>query len=202
VGVQDTEILIAYMLIEGFLGEVYTYNAYGSQVYLTPGRLSHRLDEGQKLVVHLLQRERAARDQHMAEGCRKRKAGRPPHSNRGGVRAHSSDEGDADFGDYSGEDGEEVEVEQENGLDLSAKRRRSNPQSSWVPTRAPLNRPTAGDDVVSDSDPEESEWKGNLRGAPASSHRTMRSSPRRLSGATVSGTESVREMEVIEISSD
>jgi hypothetical protein len=191
------------MLIEGFLGETYTYNAYGSQVYLTPGRLSHKLDEGQKLVVHLLQRERAARDQHMTEGCRKRKAGRPPHSSRGGMTAHSSEEEDADFGDNSGEDGEEDEVEQqENALDLPAKRRRSNLQSSWIPTRGPLNDSKAGDDVDSDSDPEEGQWKGNLRGAPASSHLTLRSGPRRLSGATVSETDSVRVMEVIEISSD
>lgn len=189
------------MLIEGFLGETYTYNAYGSQVYLTPGRLSHRLDEGQKLVVHLLQRERAARDQHMTDGCRKRKAGRP-RSSRNGMRAHSSEEEDADFGDYSGEDGGEDEVEQENGLDLPAKRRRSNPQSSWIPTRGPLNDSREDDDMDSDSDPEESVWKGNLRGAPASSHRTLRSGVRGLSGATLSGTDSVREMEVIEISSD
>ena len=152
-GLQETETLIAYMLIEGFLGEAYISNAYGTQVYLTPGRLSQRLDEGQKLVVHFLLPKRAAPSHRTTGGSRKRKVGCRPRISNGSV-ATSEDE-DVDFGDYSGEDGE--------------------------------------DDV---------EWKGNLRGAPAARHWTLRSGPRRLSGPSASGTSSLREIEVIEISSD
>ncbi|KAI0253440.1 hypothetical protein BJV78DRAFT_210142 [Lactifluus subvellereus] len=132
---QDTETLIAYMLIEGFLGEAYISNSYGTQVYLTPGRLSQRLDEGQKLAVHFLLPKRAPRSPQTTGGGRKRKVGRRPRISNGSVATHSSEDEDADFGDYSGDDGED-----------------------------------------------DGEWKGNLRGAPAAKHRTLRSGPRRLSG--------------------
>jgi hypothetical protein len=188
VGMQDTETVIAYMLIEGFLGETYTSNAYGTQVYLTPGRFSQRLDEGQKLIVDFLLPERAARDHG------KRKAGRRRRVSNVGMSAHSpeDEDADADFGDYSGEEDEVEEIV----LGSPTKRRRSNYRSSWITA--------ALDDtgIDSGSDPEDGEWKGNLRGAPAAIHRTLRSGPRRLSGPAVSGTNSLREIEVIEISSD
>ena len=157
------------MLIEGFLNEMYKPNAYGTKVYLTPGRL---FGEGQKLVVHFLQPQCATGDHHTTEGSRKRKAGRLRRVINGGTATRRPEDEDANLGDYSENDGVEVEAEQdsETALESPAKRRRSNYQPSCIP--APLSDAGTAYDADSGSDPEDSEWKGNLRGAPAATHRT------------------------------
>jgi hypothetical protein len=46
---------------ERFLDRFYTSNAYKLQDYIGPGPLLRRLDEGQKLFIHLLLSERVER---------------------------------------------------------------------------------------------------------------------------------------------
>jgi hypothetical protein len=112
-----------------------------------------------------------------------------------------SEEDDADFTDNSGEYREDL-VGQEKALGPSAKRRRSDHGSSWVPV--PLNDAGWTTDVENDNDPEsdDDEWKGNLRGAPTITHRTVRRSPRKARSPSALGIDALRDNEIIDISSE
>lgn len=203
---QDCDVLIDHMLLNKYLDKLITANAYKVQVYVKPGVLSRRLDEGQ-FYIQLLLPGRVVRNNHRArEG-----AGRA-----GGKRTNA----DVDVvGDFSGEDGEE---RQENAPESSSAKRRR--RSSYEQHHASSSRvPAAALEMDSDSDVEgnadgdsESEsgdlgWKGNLRGAPAVAHRTLRnkSSAQRKAGVASrpSGASTVNALliydnEVIDISSE
>jgi len=184
---HDTEMLIANMLLERFLDKSYTSNAYKVQVYIKPGTLSRRLDEGQKLSIHLLLSERVVRNNRLVKegggpgGKRKAAGGRPIKRMSNGTGATVDDgseededaDADADIVvDYSDEDGdEEGWIGRENAPESSSakRRRRSSNQHEVVPD--------------SESERDGIEWKGNLRGAPAVTHRTLRNGLRSGSSA-------------------
>lgn len=237
-------MLIANMLLERFLDKSYTSNAYKVQVYMKPGTLSRRLDDGRKFSIHLLLSERVARSNRLARegsgpgGKRKAAGGRPNRRISGGTGATAGDGSeedediDADFDivvDYSDADAdEEGRVGRDNAPESSSakRRRRSSGQhqrqsSSWVPSAAAaaldVDWDVGGneqDEVVPDSESERDgvEWKGNLRGAPAVTHRTLRSSGRsaqrkaavvsRPSGSSGMKNALLDHSEIIDISSD
>jgi hypothetical protein len=226
---QDIEVLIATMLLERFLDKSYTSTAYKVQVYIKPGTLSRRLDEGQKLFIHLLLPERVVRNNRQAKegggpgGKRKAAGGHPIKSISHGTGATGGDEdedadSDADIVvGYSGEDGEE-EGRPESSSAAKRRRRSSNQHqphqssSSWVPAAALDVDSDAGGNqqeaLVADSETEweveDVEWKGNLRGAPAVTHQTTLRSGLRSESTTqrkVSGASALLD-EVIDISSD
>jgi hypothetical protein len=196
---QDSDIIIAHMLLNKYLDKLITANAYKAQVYVKPGALSRRLEEDQ-FYIQLPQPGRVARNNHRAkEGGR-----------AGGKRTNP----DVDVvGDYRGEDGED---DRENAPESSAKRRRRSSDhqhhasSSWVPAAAlemDFDSDAEGNaDKDSESEAEDMEWKGNLRGAPAVTHRTLRnkSSTQRKAGVASrpSGTLPTYDNEVIDISSE
>lgn len=218
-GMQDTEMLIANMLLERFLDKSYTSNAYKVQVYIKPGTLSRRLDEGQKLSIHLLLSERAARNNRLVKegggpGGKRKAAGKRPIKRMSngasatvGDGSEEDEDADADADivvDYSDEDGdEEGWIGRENAPESSSakRRRRSSNQhqhqsSSWVPSAAALDVDfdvggNQQEEVVPDSESERDgiEWKGNLRGAPAVTHRTLRNGLR--SGSSAQGNAAV-----------
>jgi hypothetical protein len=195
------------MLLKKFLDKLITSNAYKTQVYVKPGAVSRRLDKGEKLCIQLPLPGRVARSNHRArEGSR-----------AGGKRTNV----DVDVvEDYGGEDGEEED--QRNAPEpSSAKRRRrsSNGQhhasSSSVPA-APLEM-DLDSDVEGNSDgdleyeSEDMEWKSNLRGAPAVTHRTLRNKSgaerktgvaSRPPGASDANDLPIYDNEVIDISSE
>lgn len=208
------------MLLERFLESFPVDGPYRVQLYVKPG-LSRRLDEGQKLVIHFLLPERVVRDRHMKADDRKRQrkgASRPSqrisHGSSATTQRLEDEEDDGDVADYSDEDGEDDVIELENELELSpAKRRRSNHHQSSSSTLVPVSAGTY--DVLDDGDgggdfewEDDAEWKGNLRGAPAVTHRTLRKSPRKtktktsLPSPSISGMNALRDDEVIEISSE
>src|SRR6267154_4476442 len=171
------------MLLKRFLDKLITANAYKVQVYVKPGALSRRLEEGQ-FFIQLPLPGRVARNNHRA-----REGGRASGKRRNA---------DVDVvEDYGGEDGEEDRVERpENAPESpSAKRRRRSSyhqhhaSSSRVPAAAlavDFDSDVEGNaDEDYDSESEDMEWKGNLRGAPAATHRTLRdkSSTQRKAGA-------------------
>ncbi|KAH9958199.1 hypothetical protein BC827DRAFT_614403 [Russula dissimulans] len=83
------------MLLEDFLKKHPVPGEYKVQVYIEPGDLSVRLDEGQRLIVHFLLPARASRKRPVTgEGSsRKRKARAPPRPRvSNGVTAGGSDE--------------------------------------------------------------------------------------------------------------
>ena len=207
-------MLIANMLLERFLDKSYTSNAYKVQVYIKPGTLSRRLDEGQKLSIHLLLSERVVRNNRLVKegggpgGKRKAAGGRPIKRMSNGTGATVDDgseededaDADADIVvDYSDEDGdEEGWIGRENAPESSSakRRRRSSNEhqrqsSSWVPSAVldlDVDFDVGGnlqEEVVPDSESERDgiEWKGNLRGAPAVTHRTLRNGLRSGSSA-------------------
>jgi hypothetical protein len=202
---QDCDVLIDHMLLNKYLDKLITANAYKVQVYVKPGALSRRLDGGQ-FCIQLLLPGRVARNNHRA-----REGGRA-----GGKRTNA----DVDVVEgYSGEDGEErLENAPESS---SAKRRR---RSSYDQHHASSSRvPAAALEMDSDSDVEgnadgDSEfesgdlgWKGNLRGAPAVAHRTLRNKSSaqskagvasRPSGASTVNALPIYDDEVIDISSE
>jgi hypothetical protein len=210
--IQDSDVLIANMLLNNFLDKSYSSNAYKVQVYVKPGTLSRRLDGGQKFFIHLLLPERVTRNNHRA-----REGG-----SAGGKRTNA----DIDIAeDHSGEDGEEEGRVGRLGKapeSSSAKRRRSSyhqnhTSSSWVPAAAPDMHfdsdvgANADEDGGSEPESEDMEWKGNLRGAPAVTHRTLRGKSSaqskaggapRSSGASDANALPVYGDEVIDISSE
>ncbi|KAI9444014.1 ATP-dependent DNA helicase, partial [Lactarius indigo] len=209
----DTEVLVAHLLLEGYLEKFTTENAYTVQVYVKPAP-SRRLGEGQKLVIQLqVSGHAAAPSDYPPEKRRgrKRKAAQRsgPRKSKDRVVYDSDindndndEEEDDDFGDCSGEDGEGdgAAGPSESAGGSPAKRRRSNHHGS-----DPL-RSAAAAAVVSDSD---SEWACSLRATPASgTHRPLTRSERRRARAQRQGkgpSEPIvlldDDSEVIEISS-
>ena len=210
---QDSDVLIAHMLLNKYLDKLITSNAYKFQVYMEPGALSRRLDESQKFCIQLLLPERVVRNNHRARGGR-----------ASGKRRNADID---DVEDYSDEDGEEDRVERLGNTPESssaAKRRRRSSynqhhaSSSRVPAAAALEidvdsgmEEDADDD--SEYESEDLEWKGNLRGAPAAAHRTLRNKSHggaqrkagvasRLSGASEINKLPIYDDEVIDISSE
>jgi len=196
------------MLLEDFLKKHPEPGEYKVQVYIEPGGLSVRLDEGQRLVVHFLL---PSRKRHVTgEGGRKRKARAPPRprvSNESVTARGSEEDEDTDamlMNYYSGDDermGPPALASESPGR---AKRRRSAIQSSSL-VPAPLD--DAGeveicDDADDDEESEDAEWTGNLRGAPAVTHRMVRTSRRKVPSPSVSemNARSNNEIEVIDIS--
>lgn len=165
---HDSDILIAYMLLKRFLDKLITANAYKVQVYVKPGALSRRLEEDQ-FYIQLPLPDRVARNNHRA-----REGGRT-----GGKRTNA----DVDVVEDNGrEDGEE---DRENAPESSsAKRRRRSSyhqhhaSSSRVPAAALEMDFDLDVEQNADEDPESEsedlEWKSNLRGAPAVTHRKLR----------------------------
>jgi ATP-dependent DNA helicase Q1 len=194
VGTQDTEVLVAHMLLEGYLEKSYASSPYRVQVYIQPGALARRLDQGQKLVIHFLLPDRGSRARHKKDNGKKRKAGHRPRISKDRVAAHMSEDEDPNVIDLSGEDWEEDAPES------SSKRRRSDYQPSCAPTRSDDAR--MDDATNDDSESEDAEWKGNLRGAPAVTHRTLRRSPRKAPLPSGSGVKTICDGEVIEILSE
>ena len=227
------EVLVAHLLLGGYLEKFTTENAYTVQVYLklSPKR---NLDGGQKLVIQLPHSGRAARGDPSALKSRsgkRRKAAPENPRKRKSPEVYNSDnyhdidndndndngeeEEDGDFGDCSGEDGEIEEIDaaaagpSESAGGSPAKRLRSNDGSSCVPT-SPRSAAAAAAIARSNN----SEWTGNLRGAPAATHRSLTRSGNRRSvgrksaerGASKQGfTESATlllDNEVIDISTD
>lgn len=196
---QDTDDLVAHMLLEGYLEKSYGSNPYKVQVYIQPSALAKRLDEGRKIVVNFLLPERASRDRRTKEGGKKRKAVSRPRTSNGSAAAHVSEDEDPDVAYLSGEDGQEGEDGRENAPGPSSKRRRSGHQPPPGPNR--LSDVEMSDDADDDSESEDAaEWKGNLRGAPAVTHRTLRQSPRKASLPSGSRLNMLCDDEVIEIS--
>ena len=191
------------MLLEDYLDKSYAQSQYRVQVYVQPGALARRLDEGQKLVIQLLLADRASRNRQTREAGKKRKAGRPRLSNESATSHRSEEEENPDV-IYLDEEEEEDAVGQESAPGPSSKRHRSSYRSSGVSTRlddldAGMHDDTADDD---DYESEEAEWKGNLRGAPAATHRTLRRSPRKAPFPSGSGVNTIYDNEVIEILSE
>jgi len=184
---QDTEILVAHMLVKGYLEKVFKDGPYKVLVYVKRGPLAKRLDEGENIIIPFLVPDRASRNRSTkgAASSRKRKAGPHPRMSNGSARTHTpeDEDADADVIDLSGEYGEEDDVSQEDDPGPSSKRPRSGYRSSRVPTG--VDDAMVDDDTDDDSEPEEDGWKGNLRGAPAVTHRPLRSSPRKASGSGV-----------------
>ena len=183
-GTQDTDLLVAHMLVKGYLEKVFKDGLYRVQVYVMQGPLARRLDEDENVIIPFLVPGRASHNRSAkgAASGRKRKAGPQSRMSIGSARTHTSEDEDAEVIDISGEYGEEDDAFQEDEPGPSSKRRRSGDRSSWVPSRV--------DDAVVDDDTDdysesEDEWKGNLRGAPVVTHRTLRSSPRKASGSEV-----------------
>ncbi|KAH9019603.1 P-loop containing nucleoside triphosphate hydrolase protein [Lactarius deliciosus] len=215
---SDTEVLVAHLLLEGYLEKFTMENAYTVQVYVKPA--SRGLNDGQKLVIQLRVSGRAVA---APTGCdhspgkrsgRKRKAAQHSSPRKTKERtAHDSDieydddieEEDDDFGDCSGEDGEGdgAAGPSENAGNCMggspAKRRRSNYHGSAPP------RSATAPVTVLDSD---SEWTGDLCTVPApGTHRPPRRSGRRRAGAQGQGqgpSEAIvlLDDEIIEISSN
>lgn len=203
---QDYDILIDHMLVKKFLDKVYTANAYKVQVYVRPGALSRRIDQGDKLQIQLL---RMARNNHRA-----RDGGRAD-----GKRKNADAEDVIE--DYRGEDGE-VERLENAPESSSAKRRRRSSQhqphasSSAIPATAfemDFDDSDVGVNADEDSEYESDdlEWKSNLRGAPALAHRTLRnksgvqgraSAASRPSGASEVNVLPIYDDDVIDISSE
>ena len=204
------EVLVARLLLEGYLEKYTTENAYTVQVYLKPSP-KRNLDGGQKLVIQLPHSGRAARGDPSAPKSRsgkRRKAAPENPRKRKSTEVYNSDnyndidndnyndngeeEEDGDFGDCSGEDGEIEEIDaaaaaaagpSESAGGSPAKRLRSNDGSSCVPT-SPRSAAAAAAIARSNN----SEWTGNLRGAPAATHRSLtRSGSRRSVGRKSAG---------------
>lgn len=202
---QECDILIAHMLLDKFLDKLVTSNAYKVQVYLKPGALSRRLDEGEKLCVQLPLPERA-RNNHRAGDA----------SRASGKRTSA----DVDVVENCGEeDGEEDWVERlgnapENSSAAKRRRRSSYDQHHASPSRVPAAAWEISEDVGGDVDgdseygSEDLEWKSNLRGAPAVTHRTLRNKSSAQSKASVASRPSraleapIYDNEVIDISSE
>lgn len=200
---QDCDIVIAYMLLKKFLDKLVTANAYKVQVYVKPGALSRRLQEDQ-FHIQLPLPGRVARNNHRAkEGGR-----------AGGKRTNADVDPVEDYGGEGGEGDREDAPESS-----SAKRRRRSScnqhhaSSSRVPPAAlemDFNSGLEGNaNEDSESEAEDMEWKGNLRGAPAVTHRTLRnkSSAQRktadvASRPSDSGALPIYDNEVIDISSE
>jgi hypothetical protein len=198
------------MLLKNYLEKSYANGQYKVQVYVQPGVLARRLDEGQKLVIQFLLPGRGSRDPQTKEGGKKRKAGpRPRLSNGSATTRGSGEDDDADVIYLDGEVAEDG-FGQESAPGSSSKRRRSGYRSSGVPIR--LDDSDAGmadhaaddDDSEFESESEDAEWKGNLRGAPAITHRTLRNSPRKAPVPSGSGVNTLGDddNEVIEIFSE
>ena len=206
---QDSDILIDHMLLKKFLDKSVTCNAYKVQVYVEPGALSHRLDQGNKLCIQLPVRV-ARNKQRAREG-----------GGAGGKRKNANVEDVVkEYGEGDGED--RIESLEDAPESSSAKRRRrsSNHQSSSssVPAAAlemDFDSDVEGNDA--DGDPEyeseDLEWKANLRGAPVVTHRTLRNksnaNAQRQAGAAPLPSEAsevnalpIYDEEVIDISSD
>ena len=199
------------MLVKKLLDKLITANAYKVQVYVKPGALSRRLDGGDKLLIQLPLPGRVARNnQRAGEGSRV----------AGGKRTNADVEDIVE--DHGGEDGEKDQVERPGNApeSSSAKRRRSSyhqhhASTSSVPVAAlemdfdsDVER-NAGED--SEYESEDLGWKGNLRGAPVVTHRTLRnkSSAQGMAGVASrpSGASGVNALptyddEVIDISSE
>lgn len=194
--IQDTDILVAHMLVKGYLEKVFKDGPYKVQVYVKQGPLAKRLNEGENIVIPFLVSDRASRSRSTkGAASRKRKAGPRPRISNGSARSHASEDEEADVIDLSGEYGDEDDASQEDDPGPSSKRPRSGYRSSRVPTG--VDGAMVDDDTDDDSEAEEGEWKGNLRGAPAVTHRTLRS-PRKASGSGVVNMPC--DKEIIEIS--
>jgi hypothetical protein len=195
------------MLLKNYLEKSYTSSQYKVHVYVQPGVLARRLDEGQKLVIQFLLPERGSRDRQTKEGGKKRKAGPRPRLSNGSATTHGSEEDDdSDVIDLDGEVAEDG-FGQESAPGPSSKRRRSGYRSE-VPIRLDDSDAGMADHATADNDSEyeseDSEWKGNLRGAPAITHRTLRNSPRKAPFPSGSGMNTLGngDNEVIEIFSE
>ena len=215
---QDSDVLIAHMLLNKYLDKLITSNAYKEQVYMKPGALSRRLDESQKFCIQLLLPERVVRNNHRA-----REGGRASGKRR------NADIDDVE--DYSGEDGEEDRVERlgnspESSSAAKRRRRSSYNQHHASSSRVPAAVAAAAaleidfdsgveEDADEDSEyeSEDLEWKGNLRGALAVAHRTLRNKSHgraqrkagvasRPSGASEMDELPIFDDEVIDISSE
>lgn len=189
---QDTELLVAHMLVKGYFEKVFKDGLYKVQVYVKQGPLARRLDEGENLIIPFLVPDRASRNRSTkgASSSGKRKACPRPRVSNGSARPYTSEDEDAGVIDLSGEHGEEHDVFQEDDPGPSSKRRRSDCR---------LDDAMVDDDRDDKDESEDDEWKGNFRGAPAVTHRTLRSSPRKASG---SGVSLPCDNEVIEILSE
>jgi hypothetical protein len=194
---QDCDIVIAHMLLKKFLNKLITANAYKVQVYVKPGALSRRLEEDQ-FYIQLPLPVRVARNNHRA-----REGGRA-----GGKRTNADVDAVEDCGAERGEEDREDAPESS-----SAKRRRRSSchqhhaSSSRVPAAALEMDFDPDADEDSESESEDMEWKGNLRGAPAVTHRTLRnksSAQRKAAGVASrpSGALPIYDNEVIDISSE
>lgn len=183
---QDTEILISHMLVKGYLEKVFKDGPYKVQVYVKQGPLAKRLDEGETITIPFLVPDRASRNRSTkgAASSRKRKAAPHPRVSNSSARTHMSEDEDEEVIDLSGEYGEDDDASQGDDPGPSSKRPRSAYRSSRVPTGVD-DAMVDDDDTDDDSEPEGDEWKGNLRGAPAATHRTLRSSPQKASGSGV-----------------
>lgn len=194
---HDCDIVIAHMLLKKFLNKLITANAYKVQVYVKPGALSRRLEEDQ-FYIQLPLPVRVARNNHRA-----REGGRA-----GGKRTNADVDAVEDCGAERGEEDREDAPESS-----SAKRRRRSSchqhhaSSSRVPAAALEMDFDPDADEDSESESEDMEWKGNLRGAPAVTHRTLRnksSAQRKAAGVASrpSGALPIYDNEVIDISSE
>jgi hypothetical protein len=199
------------MLLKNFLDKSITSNSYRVQVYVKPGALSRRLEKDQ-FYIQLPLPGRVARNNRVREGGR-----------AAGKRTNA----DVDVvADYAGDDGEGDRAERpENAPESSSAKRRRRSSSSYhqhhasssrVPAAAALEMDfdsdvegNADEDTISES--EDMEWKGNLRGAPAVAHRTLRNKSSaqrkagvgsRPSGASETNPLPIYDNEVIDISSE
>jgi hypothetical protein len=198
---QDSDILIDHMLLKKFLDKLITSNAYKEQVYVKPGALSRRLDQGEKFCIQLPLTGRVARNNHRA-----REGGRA-----GGKRTNA----DVDVvEDYVGKDGEEDRGNAPESSSAKRRRRSSYDQhhasSSSSVLAAALEMDLDSDvegnaDEDSEYESEDMQWKGNLRGAPVVTHRTLRnknSAQRKAGAASRPSALPIYDDEVIDISSE
>jgi len=203
----DTEVLIGHMLLEGFLKKKPEPGEFKVQVYIEPGGLSVRLDKGHSLVIHFLLPERASRKRHVTGEGRKRKARAAPRPrvSNGSVTARGSEEDEDTELINDGGDDEWMGSALASELPGRAKRRRSSYQSSPRLAPAPLDDADGleiCENTDDDEDSEDAEWMGNLRGAPAVTHRTVMGARRRVPSPSASGMNALgnNEVEVIDIS--
>ncbi|KAF8488965.1 P-loop containing nucleoside triphosphate hydrolase protein [Russula emetica] len=199
---HDSDILIDHMLLKKFLDKLITSNAYKEQVYVKPGALSRRLDQGEKLYIQLPRPKRVARDNHRAR--------------EGGRAGEKRTNADVDVvEDYGGEDGEEDRGNAPESSSAKRRRRSSCDQhhaSSSAVLAAALEMDLDSDvegnaDEDSEYDSEDMQWKGNLRGAPVVTHRTLRnknlnSAQRKAGVASRPSALPTYDDEVIDISSE
>ncbi|KAN0134227.1 ATP-dependent DNA helicase [Lactarius tabidus] len=213
----DTEVLIAHLLLEGYLEKFPVPGDYGVLVYVKPAR-SRSFGDDQKLVVQFQlvpndhsPGKRRRRPRRAADKSPRKSSSSNNNSNNNvsdeEVEGVEDEDEDEDFGDDSGEDSEfEPAGPSENAGGSPAKRRRSNYHAHHGSSRNGL--PAV---ITIDIDESDQEWTVSTPSAQSPTTRSLTRSGRRRAetqkqkqgrGPPPSGAAALLDDEIIEISTD